>query len=191
MRYICNRLSSVLEFKSVVRISHQSFTDFLIDQTCPCLFRINTKVEERKLALACLRTMKNELQFNICKLESSHRLNSEVVDMESLIDRYIPSHLQYACWYWADHLAASDYENEILELLENFMNVQFLLWLEVLSVTKRMNTASRLISSLVDYLKVSSFLMEYGQGLKHLRWLEISEGLHHGSGHATVHNDIF
>ena len=68
---ICRKLSSVVDSGDVLKITHQSFTDFLINKKAKS-FCINRKHEEQRLTLACLRTRKNGLQFNICKLESSY-----------------------------------------------------------------------------------------------------------------------
>jgi hypothetical protein len=155
MELICKKLSSVVESGDVLQITHQSFTDFLIDkETCPPSFCISREHEEQRLTLACLCTMKDGLRFNICELESSYLLNSEVLDMESRIDQYIPMHLRYACWFWAHHLMASGCQDEILVLIKDFTKSQFLFWLEVLSVTKCMYMASTMVYSLMNWMKV-------------------------------------
>jgi len=98
--------------------------------------------------------MKSGLHFNICKLESSYALNSEIVDMESRIKDTIPLHLKYASLYWAGHLSDDPFDEEMLELLHDFMGKQFLFWLEVMSVTKQMNVAAHMLSLLIDWMKV-------------------------------------
>jgi hypothetical protein len=102
--------------------------------------------------------MKEELRFNICGLESSYVLNDDVPHIEKLVERNIPPHLSYSCWYWANHLTGTKEDAEILELLKHFIRVQFLFWLEVLSITKRTNTAYGMISFLIDKIPVSSML---------------------------------
>jgi hypothetical protein len=155
VEHICKELKSVVNSEDVLRITHQSFVDFLIDTAaCPSSYRIRLEDEQHKLTLACLRTMKRGLRFNICKLESSYALNSEVVDMESRIKDNIPSHLRYASLYWSSHLSDDQFDEEVLELLHEFMRKQFLFWLEVMSVTKRMNVAARMLSLLIDWMKV-------------------------------------
>jgi hypothetical protein len=155
LQHICKGLKSVVDYEDFLRITHQSFADFLIDTTvCPSAFCINLENEEGRLALACLRTMKSELRFNICNLESSYLLNKEVPDMESRIERNISSHLRYASLYWTNHLAASRSDGEALELVQDFMEKRFLFWLEVLSMTKRMNVAAHILSLLSNWMKV-------------------------------------
>jgi hypothetical protein len=98
--------------------------------------------------------MESGLRFNICDLESSYLLNTEVTDMESRIKRNIPAHLLYASFYWANHLSASSFNEPVLELIQDFMKRRFLFWLEVMSVNKRMNIATYMLSLLVDWMKV-------------------------------------
>jgi hypothetical protein len=155
LQYICKGLNSVVDSEGVLRITHQSFVDFLIDnKVCPAAFCIKLENEEGRLALASLRIMKSGLRFNICNLESSYLLNTEVTDMESRIERNIPLHLRYASLYWTNHLLASKFDEEMLKLVEDFMENRFLFWLEIMSVTRRMNVASHMLSSLVNWMKV-------------------------------------
>jgi hypothetical protein len=155
VQYICKGLKSVVDSEDILRITHQSFVDFLIDSTvCPSAFCINLEDEEGRLALACLQTMKSGLRFNICKLESSYLLNNEVADMDSQIKQNIQSHLCYASSYWTNHLSASRFNEEMLKLVEDFMENRFLFWLEVMSVTKQMNVAAHMLLLLVNWMKV-------------------------------------
>jgi hypothetical protein len=155
VEHICKQLKSVVNSEDNLRITHQSFVDFLIDTVaCPSPYCIKLEDENHRLTLACLRTMKSGLHFNICKLESSYTLNSEVFDMESRIKDNIPLHLKYASLYWAGHLSDEPFDEEVLELLHEFMGKQFLFWLEVMSVTKQMNVAAHMLSLLIDWMKV-------------------------------------
>jgi len=145
----------VVDSEGVLRITHESFADFLIDEAaCPSRFCIRLEDEEHRLTLACLRTMKTGLRFNICNLESSYLLNTEVVDMEKRIEQNIPSHLRYASFYWANHLSACRFDDVVLELLQDLMEKQFLFWLEVMSVTKRMNVVAHMLSLLIAWMEV-------------------------------------
>jgi hypothetical protein len=147
----------VVDSEGVLRITHASFADFLIDEVaCPSRFCIRLEDEEQRLTVACLQTMKGGLRFNICNLESSYLLNTEIVDMEMRIEQNIPSHLRYASIYWANHLSASKFDAKVLELLQDFMENRFLFWLEVMSLTKRMDVVAHTLSVLIDWMKVRS-----------------------------------
>jgi len=155
LEHICKGLKSVVDSEGILRITHESFADFLIDEVaCPSRFCIKLENEEQKITLACLQTMKSSLRFNICNLESSYLLNTEVVDMESRIEQNIPLHLRYASFYWANHLSACRFNGEVLALLQDFMENRFLFWLEVMSVTKQINVVAHMLSLLIGWMKV-------------------------------------
>jgi hypothetical protein len=155
VEHICKELKSVVDSEDVLQITHQSFVDFLIDPVaCPSSFCIKLEDENHRLTLACLRTMKSGLKFNMCKLESSYLLNTEVTDIESRIKQNIPSHLHYASLHWVHHLAAGGYDEGVSELIQEFMEKQFLFWLEVMSVTRQINVVSHMLSLLIDWMKV-------------------------------------
>ncbi|CAG8721578.1 9303_t:CDS:2, partial [Acaulospora colombiana] len=134
--YIINGLYSVLEPKKTLRIAHQSFADFLIDEKeCPPTFYIQIEQQKENLTVACLKTMQKELRFNICQIQSSYLRNSDIPGISKIIERNISSHLCYSCWYWTDHLISRGHDSNICEELRWFMNNQFLFWLEVMSLT--------------------------------------------------------
>jgi hypothetical protein len=155
VKYVCSGLQSILESKDTLRFCHQSFVDFLIDpERCPQTFLIRPEQERRSLTLACLRTMKQELKFNICKLESSHVLNNDIPDFAERVKDCIPFHVSYSCQFWAKHLEETKFDAEIFDLVKYFMSNQFLVWLEVLSLTKRVNLGSRALSLLANWILV-------------------------------------
>ncbi|KIM20492.1 hypothetical protein M408DRAFT_81909, partial [Serendipita vermifera MAFF 305830] len=156
MEHICNGLHAVMDSQDTLRIQHQSFVDFLIDPSkCPSAFLIDPKRENQSLTTACLRTMEDGLQFNICDLETSYLRNSDVPNLAARVKERIPPELAYSCFFWASHLKDTPFGSEEVRYLEDFMNKQFLYWLEALSLTKRVNTASIMLWTLIDWLQVS------------------------------------
>jgi NACHT domain len=155
MSHLLHRLRSVVsQSGDILIITHQSFVDFLINPLCPDDFCLRLETEEARLTLACLETMKHGLQFNICGLESSYHMNEGISDMEMRVKDNISPHLSYSCWHWADHLGASVYEKDVVMQAREFMEVQFLFWLEVMSVMGRMDLALRSMSSVMNWMKV-------------------------------------
>jgi NACHT domain len=141
---ICQSLRSLVRSGETLGFYHESFVDFLIDPSrSPSKFFVMRRQESQVLAQACLRTMKENLRFNICGLESSHTLNANLPDLLSREKKHIPPHLSYACSWWASHLTETEFDEGIFRDLENFMQKQFLFWLEVLSIIKRVNLGSR------------------------------------------------
>jgi hypothetical protein len=89
--------------------------------------------------------MENEqkgLRFNICGIETSYQLNSEVKGISQRIEEAIPPELVYATQYWAEHLQSASEDSELLHKLEHLMYTKFLFWLEVLSLKGKISVAS-------------------------------------------------
>jgi KaiC/GvpD/RAD55 family RecA-like ATPase len=186
---ITNRLRPVLNSENILRFNHQSFVDFLLSSTEKSSnFSINLEHANRKLALACLEMMKKQLRFNICGLNSSHIRNEEVSDLNSRIEKNVPLHISYSCYFWMDHLSTVQYDNELLELVQEFIDGLFLYWLEVLSICKRVALARGALSKLTIWMEVSmetvimSFNPEY--------CLEEWEEGHLGKRYGAIRGDI-
>jgi hypothetical protein len=155
MEDVCLRMRSVLDTHLLLRISHQSFSDFLLDENaCPRTFHIKPDYWSQFLTKACLKTMENGLEFNICRLESSYLRNSDIPDLASRVESCIHPELSYSCLFWIEHLSCSQYEDEIYHRIQDFMNDRFLYWLEVLSLCKEMNQASEMLGSLGHWMAV-------------------------------------
>jgi hypothetical protein len=134
---------------------HQSFIDFLIDPArSTSNFFVNRGQETRSLTLTCLRAMKEELRFNICDLKTSYLQNIDIPDITTRVEECIHPHVSYSCCFWANHLAETTFDIQVFEALQYFMETQFLFWLEVLSLIKRVNLASSILLLLSDWILV-------------------------------------
>ncbi|PVF93217.1 WD40 repeat-like protein [Serendipita vermifera] len=152
--YIINSLQSLFHAGDTLRFGHPSFADFLIsEKDCPEIFHIRIEREKRNLAIACLQTMTKELQFNICKAASSYFRNSVITHKHASIEGNVSPQLCYSCWYWVDHFLATNFDSTMQDALQHFMNNLFLSWLEVLSLTRRVNTASDMLESLISWIE--------------------------------------
>jgi NACHT domain len=84
VEHVCNGLQSLIRSGDTLGFHHESFVDLLIDPNRrTSKFFIMRQQESRALAQVCLRTMKENLRFNICSLESSHALNADIPDLLS------------------------------------------------------------------------------------------------------------
>jgi hypothetical protein len=170
---ICTRLQSVLDSRRLLQFNHQSFVDFILERDRnQSTFFINRNYVNRQLSVSCLSTMKKELRFNICNLESSYIRNGEVADLDSRVERYVPEHLFYSCHYWMDHLAQTTWDDELSNILKTFIDDLFLYWLEVLSVSRRVGLARRMLEDLTNWIKVmlsSSVLIDEKLNLEFTR----------------------
>ncbi|KZP10853.1 hypothetical protein FIBSPDRAFT_757549 [Athelia psychrophila] len=134
-----------------IRARHTSFFDFLTDKKRSGEFFVDATKQDQNLVLGCLRIMKEELRFNPCGLETSHLRNADVPDLPTRVQTHITPHLLYACLFLGVHLKTIPHGEQIGCELKDFMHEHFLHWLEVLSLTKLVNTASRSFSSIVKW----------------------------------------
>ena len=175
VKMVVQKLGSILSSGDVdqpVYILHVTLREFLLQETLieremdattgnqdtkeiRNMYYINEVEGERAMLKGCLNVMRHGLVFNICSLETSFLLNEEFVDMDNRIRRYITSALLYSCLNWTSHLKLATYDTEILTWLEEFINTQFLSWLEVLSVTKCVRFASKMLVILIEWMQVS------------------------------------
>lgn len=118
-----------------IRLLHPSFFDFLIapERCTNALFQVDTKSQHASLAQACLVAMK-DLMRNMCNINSTPLLNSEILDFPFRLDQRLPPHLQYACRHWASHLVDCTASNDIIELLDHFCKNGLLFWIEICSL---------------------------------------------------------
>lgn len=61
-------------------------------------------------------------------------MNSEITDLPSRLNWYLPIALQYACRYWASHLIKSTELDSAIALLANFCNHGLHFWIKVCSL---------------------------------------------------------
>lgn len=132
---------------------HNSFRDYLTDKSRSGDFFVNLENVHVELASAALRTMQAELQFNICKLETSYLINSEVPDLTERIRNNISSALSYSCRFWVEHVVhVSEFHEELLKCARTLMEDKFLFWLEVMSLIGAISVASTGLMTLRGWL---------------------------------------
>ena|ERR1700722_1376572 len=111
--------------------------------------------------------MKEYLRFNICQLETSHFYNDDL-DLMARLKKAVPSHLAYACNFWAKRLQSATVEADILKEVRDFMQIRLLYWLEVLSLTKMVASAVRALMLIGEWGRVSHALPYYWTGINEL-----------------------
>ena len=120
-----------------VRIRHLSVSDFFISSDCHGDYRVNLHDVNVQLGITCLKTMVEQLRFNICNLEDSRIANADIQDLSSRIRQNISDPLQYGCIYWSNHLCFTPKNGDSLVqgvLNEFFEGPYALFWIEVLSI---------------------------------------------------------
>ena len=164
IEFVLQRMQSVIvrDTKHGIGITHMSFADFLCDPNRSGDFYIDPQTLNQRLALSCLQIMNSGLEFNICKLETSHLANDMVADLDKRVENNIPSHLKYACQFWAEHFngAPNKYpESEFKKGIQDLLFIHLLHWLEVLSVIRAVPTAPYALKAMHEWVKVS--LIQY------------------------------
>jgi NACHT domain len=113
----------------------------------------------RTYADRCLAFMSMTLDRNVCKLPVQ---DASPVDLtEDTVLKHLPSHVQYACRYWVDHLQQAGYLQQVqLGLFDcgkahTFLQEHFLHWLEALSLMGNMPDGVAMVRTLESMLTVS------------------------------------
>ncbi len=131
---------------------HTSFRDFVTNQDKSGDFYVHIRDAHHQLALYCLDLLLNNLQFNICDLETSYLSNNDVEDLITRVDQHIPPALLYACRFWDDHLKHTDLKMDLFEKVEKLFKEKFLFWLEALSLTGNIGLAPSAFATLSMWL---------------------------------------
>ena len=160
--FVLDRVKPVIsnDTENGLQITHQSFAEFLKDaEHSTSAFAIDQEKQSNKLALGCLSIMIGQggLRFNICNLDTSYLFNDQIIDLDAHIKVAIPSHLAYACCFWAEHIQDIPEQNLDLGILDKaykFAQHHLLHWLEVLSLINKVSVASRALNAACQCFRV-------------------------------------
>ena len=146
---------------------HKSFPDFLTDQKrCKDKrFFVDPTVHHAEILLLCLKLMARRLKRNICNLDDYDVL-SEVQDLSTCKKGCIGDALAYACKFWTKHLleipSNSPCIEEVQRAIDQFFTIHFLHWIEVLVLTRNLETGVHAINNVEQwYTSVSTFEIIY------------------------------
>ena len=120
-----------------IRVRHLSISEFFASDDCHSDYQVNLNAANTQVGIACLKTMVDELRFNIFKLEDSRCANTELKELPALIKENISDRLQYSCLYWSSHLCFTPDNGDSRiwgSLKEFFEGLYPLFWIEVLSI---------------------------------------------------------
>jgi hypothetical protein len=144
-------------------VLHKSFPDFLTDphRCTDKRFFIDPSVHHREITLSCLRLMKERLKKNICQLDDYTNL-SGVEDLPAQRTAYISEGLEYACCFWASHLAkgtsSSPGDGEVFKAIDEFFTTCFLFWIEVLSLVRKLDTGVYALNDIDQWYAMVSYM---------------------------------
>lgn len=159
---VLDRLRSLLDgvddTTKNIQPSHTSLRDFVTDKTrSGDRFFADIATAHENLTLASLKVMAEQLSFNMCKIETSYKLNKNVQDLDDRISQYIHAECLYACQHWADHLQhiqGAPEDPGFQDGLGVVLTQKLLFWLEILSVLGKMSIALPSMSVLTTHLTV-------------------------------------
>ncbi|KAJ5501965.1 hypothetical protein N7463_004839 [Penicillium fimorum] len=115
-----------------VQLLHLSFREFLVDHSASAEFWIDERAGHAQLAEDCLDSMNRGLKRDICRLSDLGVRRHEIE--KTVFENYIPPDLRYTCRYWIRHLESGDESVINWRMVEDFLKLHFLHWLEVMSL---------------------------------------------------------
>jgi hypothetical protein len=148
---LCGSFLTVRE--ETVYFVHQSAKDYFSTGKGSKIFPSGQAEGHRAITCRCLQLMSGTLKRNICGLETPGTLLNEAntsVNLNPL------AHIRYACCYWVDHLGQVSYlQQDDVGKVDEFLQKNFLHWLEALSLIGEMSKGVLMISDLQSLLTVS------------------------------------
>jgi len=140
-----------------VRVRHLSISEFFVSDHCA--YQVNIEDANTQLGSACLKTMMEQLRFNICNLDDSRLANADINDLPSRIKENISDALQYSSLYWSNHLCFTPDNGDPCvwgKLKEFFEGLYGLFWVEVLSIMGMVPIGAPSLRRVISWAKVSS-----------------------------------
>jgi hypothetical protein len=138
-----------------ITLLHTSFRDFLTDRSRSGAYSVDMSLHHDRIALSSLRVMRDELCFNICRLETSHLPNDNVADLATRTKKYISSPLSYSCCFGEIYVRATTFTPGIVAKVKEFFETKLLYWLEVLSLIKKLPDAPAALSLIIVWSQMS------------------------------------
>lgn len=142
----------VMEGVGLVSTLHASFPEYIFDQLRAKSFYCDRAQHSEFLADCCFNMMEEQLQFNICNLESSFLFDKEIVDLEQQIKSCISAALSYSCRYWGKHLQQGCATEVLHQKLINFLTNRLLFWMEVLNLEQCIALGAEILHSVHNWI---------------------------------------
>ncbi|WZH45391.1 NACHT domain-containing protein [Fusarium acuminatum] len=144
-----------------IQLFHLSFRDYLLSNSAGEL-QVDEAKCHAKLASRCIKLLKAKLKTNICGLASPGMRIQEIDP--AIVDKYLPTEVQYACLYWAFHLMLSgtclgdpNKDNKAKSILD-FLQAFFSNWVEVLCLLRKLDDSFIILDRLQTMVDVNNYL---------------------------------
>jgi hypothetical protein len=137
----------VSDNSGLVTTLHASFPDYLLNKERSGRFFCDLPKHSYIITTQCFGVMRDQLQFNICGIQSSFIPDEKIPNLKEQVELNISAELFYACRFWMDHLQAvkgSDSlepvgsDEILLQTIHDFLSQHLLFWIEVLNLKKSM-----------------------------------------------------
>jgi hypothetical protein len=138
-----------------IRVRHLSISNFFVSDRCN--YQVNLQDAQVQTGIASLKTMAQQLRFNICGLEDSRLANKDITSLPFRIKENISDALHYSSLYWSNHLCFTlDNSNPaVWGILERFFEGLYpLFWIEVLSIMGRVPVGVPSLRRVISWVKV-------------------------------------
>ncbi len=145
-----------------IQIYHPSFPDFVTSQErCPDpRFYVDTSTYERRLALQCLDILNHRLSEKVETLLKPMQ-KADAVSRDTVL-RTIPQEVQYACRFWAAHVAFSSMDKndeELMKSLDLFSSTMLLRWVISMCILDAISDTIDAARSMQQWMVSLAFLM--------------------------------
>ncbi|QRV96188.1 Notchless protein [Ceratobasidium sp. AG-Ba] len=177
----------VSESTRLVTTLHESFPEYLLDDSRSGEFYCDSKQQHQRYTRVCLERIRGiEPPFNVCELESSYYLDSEAKTLNESIQSIVSDHLFYACRYWISHLVIGCDLADVLEEVIDFLSLRLLVWLEVMNIKRQKYTAAGILHQLGHWLSSQAAPNEICRTIQDA-WMFATEFANSGSSESTPH----
>jgi hypothetical protein len=143
-----------------LRFLHQSFPDFVRQQggIVHSKLTMSAALAHKNIAEYCFSQLNKFLRFDICEIKDPSLFNHEVSDLLTRLNEHVSAALRYSCKYGLthllEHLRAAGSQAQVPLGLAAFCEQHLLHWIEVLSLTKDMNTVQHVMPELLALINV-------------------------------------
>jgi hypothetical protein len=179
-------LASILQIdnQGFIRILHASVIDFFTNPN-RCTderFFIDRCKYNREIAIRCFQTM-DGLKRDVCAINDPTKFNSEILDLDERLNKYLTEHLRYACGFWNRHLEdVADDDVGAFDQAKEFLLTHLLHWIEVMSLLNDINGVLMTLRALKPWFHVRpiyllmslKFLTAMHRTIATAKWMSIS-----------------
>ncbi|KAK6532016.1 hypothetical protein TWF694_003179 [Orbilia ellipsospora] len=123
------------DIDETVKVFHQSFPDFLLDENRKGeKFAIHPRETHKILFRKCLELLAKSLKEDICDLKEPGIFLADIP--QDCIELKIPPSVHYACRFWVHHFkqAETSLNPSDVKVVEEYLRTNLLYWLEAISI---------------------------------------------------------